>query len=631
MLATGTATVFRGDDVRSATDGAYACAGGATTAFVARALIWGCVAVTVGAGGFAVHQRYTLARDLSWQCDELPVLSRFTSVGSVATTEVEAREFRPSLYSLRTGVIRSLRVPPYIFSPQTTTHFWTSLTLNLFGYGMIAGRLMPLVFGLIAIIGVAWATWLCVRSIPATCVAALIVGFSPAAMAYSAQSRGYGEAIALLPLMLVALELWRRKSSSWVRFAFVAILTMQLSLTVYTLWVYWVFPVLVMALVVLPRLVPNVVERASARAMLVGLFVLMCLWMGVFTAERWKTLTFASTYGVSFKSWTELGSFLQLFVERLIPVPIVTIPLMIVGACRLHRSSIGWWGAAMLAGIALPIAFGILNGSPGHIRNMVYLLGPLAILAGVGFGAAIHVLSRTRGEVAVGVLSLVAIVGITATSSAALGDKAYQFLLPDWGAVVRSVDATAKTAGPRFFCPCAANHWQINWYRDRSDDAAIGSLAFGESVEIVMGAQLNDAGEAVIYRHNKRLDGVRAEVLPDYLARVGPSHVQAGVELRRWRGTKVRLADLPVGGAPVIVLAKLDHGPSVGQWGKFLGDAGAFDAGVVVFKERFLEDMQLHSMIIPADFAEQADQFLRKELGATNGDLSWIKLSPLSE
>lgn len=629
MLANTTATAFGGRDLGSAANDDRACGGGAVSGVVARSLLGLCVVVAVAAVGFSVHQRYTLARDLTWQCDELPVLARFTSVGGAATTEAEARNFEPSFYSLRTGAIRSLRIPRYSFSPQTTTHFWTSLTLNLFGYSTLAGRIMPLVWGFVAIAAVGWATWLCVRSIPASCIASLIVAFSPAATAYSAQARGYGEAIALLPVMLVALELWRRKSSSWIRTLFLTIVTVQLSLTVYTMWVYWVFPVLILAVVVLPRRIENAAERPAARATLVGLLVLMCIWMGIFTAERWKPLMFLASYGAHFESWGDFGSFLQLFVERLIPLPLVTIPLVVVGVCRFHRTSTSWWRLAMLAGLTLPLVFCIANGSPGHMRNLFYILGPLSIAAGVGFCTVLGVFSQRGRPVAVGALSLVVIGGLAASSSAALADRAYQFLLPDWGAVVRSIDAEPKAVGPRLLCPCAANHWQINWYRDRSDDAAIASLSLGDRIEVVIGAQLNDAGEAVIYRHNKRLDGIRAEVLPRYLARISATGVRAGVELRRWRGTKVRFADLPASDAPVLVLTRIAKTPLVTKWARFLREYGAYDAGVVPFQTRYLDGEPLHIMVVPSGFADRADRFLRVECGATDEDFSWIELSPL--
>ncbi len=624
MFATGTASGVGGEEFSSAFGNS------AASRYIARVLIGLCVVVTTGAVGFSVHQRYSLARDVSWQCDELPLLSRFTSVGGVATTEAEALAFQPSLYSLRTGLIRSLRVPPYLSSVHTTAQFWTSLTLNLFGYNMVAGRAMSLFFGCVAIIGVAWGTWLCVRNIPATCFASLVVAYSPALTAYSAQSRGYGEGISLVPLMLVAFELWRRKSSSWVRLAFLSILTIQLSLTVYTMWVYWVFPVLAMSMFVLPHLIPNALERASARAMLVGLFVVMCIWMGIFTAERWKTLTFASTYGLRFSSWGEFGLFFQLFFERLIPLPMVTVPLAVVGAFGVHRTRTGWWGGAVLSGVAIRLVCCVLNGSPGYMRNLFYVLGPLSILAAIGFCAIVRIVSCRCGEVGVGLVSVVAVVGISSSSSASLRGRAYEIILPDWGAVVQSVDAEAKTSGARFFCPCAANHWQINWYRDRSDDATIRSLSTGDHIEVVIGAQLTDAGDAVIFRHNKSLEGVRPEVLPGYLAQVSPSRIQAGVEVRRWRGTKVKLSALTNDGDPVLALVLLVKTPSMELWARFLRETGAYDAGVVVFKERYLEGGQLHSMVVPSHISGRVDRFVREEMGATGAAVSWIELSPLS-
>ena len=77
------------------------------------------LAVIVAAG----HLRWSLAKTLPWQGDELPLLVRFTGLCGQATNEAEAQRFTPSLYTFRKGTVRSLRVPDYVFSRKPSPAF----------------------------------------------------------------------------------------------------------------------------------------------------------------------------------------------------------------------------------------------------------------------------------------------------------------------------------------------------------------------------------------------------------------------------------------------------------------------------------------------------------------------------
>ena len=69
--------------------------------------------------------RWELARDTLWQCDEIPLLVRFTGLCGLATNEAEAAAFEPTRWSLYNGALRSVHVPKYPSALHTTTGFWT--------------------------------------------------------------------------------------------------------------------------------------------------------------------------------------------------------------------------------------------------------------------------------------------------------------------------------------------------------------------------------------------------------------------------------------------------------------------------------------------------------------------------
>ena len=206
------------------------------------------VGVTLIAAGLGAHLRYSLAHSLPWQCDEVTLLLRFTGLCGNVANESEAESFEPSYYSFYMGALRSLGAPTSAL--HTTTGFWVNLTVHLFGVTPVAGRVGPLLWSMVSMAAAGWGAWLVWhrfptganhrlktgatpegdlgdgssglasgpptwQGVPAACLAIWAVALSPCATIYAAQARGYSEAIALAPLLLIALEYFRRKPDSF--------------------------------------------------------------------------------------------------------------------------------------------------------------------------------------------------------------------------------------------------------------------------------------------------------------------------------------------------------------------------------------------------------------------------------
>ena len=295
--------------------------------------------VTIAVVLFVGQLRWSLARNVLWQCDEIPLLLRFTGLAGQVSNEAEAGGFTPSYYSCYRGALRSLRVPSYHFSVHTTTGFWTNLSLHLFGCNPGGGRAFQVIWSMIAIGAVAWAAWLVVGGWPATCAAAWMVALSPYATAYGAQTRGYAEALALTPLLLVALEYFRRRPDRWPRALMVFGCALLLAQTVYSMWVYWVFPALVVMVVILPRLPGDERSRGVIRIVSLTLAVGVCACMAVYTLDRWKSLSFIGSYaGVGLNQAGRLWPFLTRLVHEVLPAPVWLALLGLVGIRALWRS-----------------------------------------------------------------------------------------------------------------------------------------------------------------------------------------------------------------------------------------------------------------------------------------------------
>ena len=80
--------------------------------------------------------------------------------------------------------------------------------------------------------------------------------------------------------------------------------------------------------------------------------------------------------------------------DQLFVWPVAVPVLALIGLAVLRRSPARWWVWLLLAGITAPIAFGLLSGSPGYVRNLAYLLGPAAILAGLAVDRGLSLITR---------------------------------------------------------------------------------------------------------------------------------------------------------------------------------------------------------------------------------------------
>lgn len=598
------------------------------------------ILVTLAAIAFSVHLRWSLAHATTWHCDEIPLLARFTSLGGVATTEAEARRFEPSLYSLKQGTLRSLRVPDYQFTVHTTSGFWTNLTFHLFGYSLASGRAMPLVFSLLAIAAVAWAVRLAGGGSIAAALSAIIVAMSPYNVVYGAQARGYSEALALSALLIALVEWFRRRPHSWARAACVAMCAVQLSLTVYTMWMYWAFPAMALACVLAPRGLARPDDRVAARTVLVGALTALSLMMALYTAERFKQLQVSSTFGDRVGNFPEALTYISGFMGELLPAPAWIGLIGCLGMLSLLKGPARWWAWVFAVGIALPLIFASLTGSAGFKRNFIYILTPIAILFGLGCERLFAwACTRWRREWVLAA-TLAGVGSFALSASAALPAMCERLLRPDWGAVTMEYAGTPPRFGPRWFCPCLANHWQINWYQPKVDPAVFMNTPIGGTIDVVMGAQIGDDGRPKVYRHDPVRGAIRESALPKFLARIAPPGVRHGVESREWTGVRIAAdfqdrASADAGAAhdpdrPVLIFAIQRKPITAEAWNRFLTEGGAHDAGLIAFKETTSSAGVLQSYVAPANRLLDLTRAMTVYLDLQEADMAFYRLDTAS-
>ncbi len=581
--------------------------------------------------GVFVQTRWALASTITMQCDELPLLTRFTGLCGRATNEAEARAFKPGLFTLRTGAIRSFRVLKGLFAVHTTTGFWTNLTIHLFGYSPAGVRAGPWFWSIVCLVSVGWGTWLVCGRLPAVCVAVVVVALSPFHTAYAAQIRGYSEAMALTPLLLISLEYLRRRPDSWIRAAWAFVCAMQLALTVYTMWVFWVLPALVLAVWLLPRATADPTRRRMVRTVTALLLVPMLCFMSVYTAVRYTALFSAATFGERFQTFSEAAVWLGAASQAFFTWPGVCAVFAIVGAVALWRSDQRWWCWIMIAGVAAPLALTLLNGSPGYLRNLGFLIPVTALLVGLGADALWHRVRRHASSAILANVTAVILLLVASTAHASVKTRAAGLLYPDWGAIVLRLDRTSETVGPRWFCPCLANHWQIDWYRKPNRDADMLDVPLGGTMEVVMGAQ-HERGKPVIFRNDPYHKGIRPEPLPDYLRRVPMSELTYGVELRRWKATRVLItSDAGLSPeVPVFMAVGLTTKPNNEDWNGFLIQGGAYENGVVPFNLVPIPDGFLLTLLLRNGDVSKTIEGLRHHAGVAADRVRLFRLTPLS-
>ncbi len=560
------------------------------------------ILITLAVVAGAMQWRWSIASTKTWQCDEIPLLVRFTGACGYVTCESEAREFTPSFYSWYRGALRAVRPPQQVAALHTTTNFWVNLTTHLFGVTPLAARVVPLMWSAIAIVIAAWAAWLIVRTWSAACVAAVLCALSPHGIAYAAEARGYAEAMALAPLLLITLELYRRRPDRrWVALIVLAC-AIQAALTVYTIWVYWVFPLLLAATWMLPRRETNAATRRTLRTVLLLILCAVCLAMLIFTIQRWALLrTSASQMGIALSSAADAWWFVTDVATHIMVRPVVMVALIPVGVYALWISKVRWWAAPLAAGILLPLAMALANGSAGYARNLGYLVVPCAALAACGADTLFRGASRRMAARPVGIVTATAALLLTVWTITDLPARARAIYMPDWGDGVSIVDSEPERIGPRWFCPSLANHWQIDWYRSRRDLGRFLSVPIGGTIEVVLGSQIGERGGKIIYQVDPSDGSVRQLPVPKYIAREPIAMARSGVDVRRCRAMRLAVDEVRVlqPYQPIFLLVTTTQSAETLNLSRLLRRTNA-DRDVLVFKSVVVDDRTVWSLIVPA-------------------------------
>lgn len=594
---------------------------------------------------WSAYVRGSLARELTWQCDELPLLMRFTGLAGKAAHEAEARAYAPSFYHWRMGALRALRAPAGVAALHTTTHFWVNLSTHVFGVTPLAGRLMPLFWSLAAVATGAWAAWTITRDAVAAGAAAVLLALSPHLTAYGAQARGYAEAAALAPVLPVLLDKLRRgPHRAGLAVAALAV-AIQLSLTVYTAWLYWALPVMLAAWWALPRGGGLRAAGAGAdrplRCVLTLLVAALAAVMAVFTLDRWNALTFTAGHmGVPLEGAGDVRAFLALTAREMIPISPWLALLGAAGAVVAWRTPGRWWLACVGGSLSMVLLLAVGQGRGGYPRNFGVLLGPAAVLVGCGAGEAWRAarawaaagdanMMTPRGRrrsASLAIVGLAIVAAAAVPAAAGLRQRAEDLLLPDWGAMVQELDREGGSFGPRWVCPCLANHWTIHWYRpagdrlrhilDRSDGGAgLEGRAGGEAgrdIEVILGAEFDEFGRPTLYREDVERGAIVPDRVPPYLAASPVWRTRHGIELRRWRGVPADPATRPpipatprdglapgAADAPALIYLELQPAPPPEKLKRFLLSIDAWSAGVVTFKSVVVEGRAVASLIAP--------------------------------
>ena len=275
----------------------------------------------------------------------------------------------------------------------------------------------------------------------------------------------------------------------------------------------------------------------------------------------------------------------------------------------------------------------MLNGSPRYLQNPIRRIGTAAWLARIGLDAMTRLAmtgpSRGRPRAAVAML---AFAGFASWSYASLEGRARAIVLPDWGDVVQSLNGEKITVGPRWFCLCLANHWQIHWNQAGCNHEAFLEVPDGGTIEVVLGAQLSEDHQPTVFGQDPVQDRIRETPLPAYLASVQATDVRSGVVLRRWMGTRVsrERAAGQTASAPVLLLPLVRQTISAAGWRQFLTVGETAGCGVVTFKEVPVPEGMIHAMIAPSGGLATIVVSMERDLGISTDDIHFFTLTPLS-
>lgn len=549
--------------------------------------------------GFGVVERWRLASALPWQTDELPLLTRFTGVTGQVTNEETAGSFQPTPYLLRTGAMRALQPPKDAAALHTTTNFWTNLAIFVGGVKPWVARFVPFVFAIGAIAVIAVATRAIGGGLTATVIAVGLAALSPMGILYAAQARGYSEAIFLTPLLLLCIDALRRHPRNLFRAVLVLVCAFQLSLTVYTMWVYWVLPIMLAALLWMPS---QVAERESSRQLRFTLgFTVIALTsiMAIYTLDRWSTLAFTAEHmGEPIFGITATLDFAGSVAKVLTPMEeLVAVPAFL-GLVILLRSECRWWGMAICCSALVPIAFTLTMGSAGYARNFAYLLGPLAMLAGLGIERLLIALMERRHRVLVHATTAVLVLAGMVAGWEGTTHDARSLVMPNWGGVVEAMSHRPLSAGPRWICPCLTHHWPINWYQGSDAARQVVAAPDNQPIELLIGTTYRADGSEVIYREDAKRRAIVESAAPTFITKNARSERMHGVNLRSW------MAHPLIGEGPPEIptgdpcwMHWFDDGPDTSAWDTFVGTC-AYSDHFVAFKPTSLDGRLLRTIVM---------------------------------
>ncbi len=506
---------------------------------------WSLVIITIITAAASLQTKWSLAKEFSWQCDEIPMFRRFTAAGAHVTNESEVAAYQPSVYHARTGAIRSLRSPSSISAIHTTTGFWVNLSTQLFGVSAFSARLMPMFWSMVAIVVAGVAGYWLTNRVVVGCVAAIIVSLSPHAIIYGAQARGYAEAMALAPLLIMTMEWLRRRPHSRVRALLVVMVAIPLSLTVYTAWVYWTLPVLALSVLIFPMYVRSKEDAQRLRSVMLSITFCLISFMCFYTMDRWRSLSFtASHMGVPIHSLQGFGVFVTHSLSHLFGQGYVFyLPLLLIGMLTHRKSSNSWWLYGLAISGALMLLLMLLNGSAGYPRNFGLWVVLMAVLIGVGFDRLMTSAQRfvNSNIMALATPIILGFVSILAFPRASA--QAHDAIFPDWGGMVQRIDKEPENFGPRWIARCLANHWQIDWYQPHATIDRILAVPLGETIEVVAGFQYDKRHQEISYQSDIKQSAILPCPIPSYL-KSHPATDIRGVPVRRWVGVKEGVSGL---------------------------------------------------------------------------------------
>ncbi len=580
----------------------------------------------------SMQVKWSLAKEFSWQCDEIPMFRRTTGAGAHVTNEAEAAVYQPSLYHARSGALRSLRAPTTISAIHTTTGFWVNMTTQLFGVSPLAARLMPMFWSMIAIAVAGVAGYWFTKRVEVGSVAAIIVSLSPHAIVYGAQARGYAEAMALAPLLIMAIEWLRRHPHSKLRALLVVIVAIHLSLTVYTAWVYWTLPVLILGVFILPKRVTSKVDEKRLRSVMLLVTCGLIGFMSLYTIDRWPSLSFtASNMGVPVHSTHDFMVFVTDALTHLLGVTyIILIPLFLVGVMTHRRSCDPWWLKALAVSGALMLLFMVLNGSAGYPRNFGLWVVLIAVLVGVGFAKTLAATQRIihPNAAALGAPIILAVASIMAFPHARA--QAHDAIYPDWGGMVQRINEKPQTFGPRWIARCMANHWQIEWYQPHETIDRLLAVPLGETVEIVVGFQYDKQHGEISYQPDTEQAAIVPRPIPPFLANVSASDIR-GVPVRRWVGVREVISSLDdTDPEKTVFLAISTDGSAISHVMGCIDNLGQSILHDVVF---FAQSRSLNgnvvTLIAPASLATRIAHVLQLDISLEPLTLHAFTLTPI--